>query len=1206
MEHQPTAPLHFARYEDGAPPPALSHSILDLLCLNIPGGIIGGYISKGYPVYCVNDYMIQHLGYESFATFSRDIGGLLANGIHPDDLEAVDRQVGTLLSTGETYEVQYRMRRQDGHYIWVNDIGRTLTDAHGDAVCISAIRDITREVEDRIELEKREARYNGLFQSVPCGITRYVLEGDGRLRFIAANDEALRIFGYSSQDLLKRECWSVDELIAAHDRNRVSADLTQLSRLGDKLEFEYCVHKKDGSPCWILGTSEGVTDEQGQSIVQSVFLDVTTRKSSERRNRMSDALLRLALRGTTIGEFYYFPAEHRLTAPDRTCECYGCDPLYRDAPADFTTRFVHADDRPAITALFARVNAGADTASAECRTADGLHWNRLTLSVADRDAGGQPLTVVGLIEDLTDQKRVETEHSELSALNQDILHSLEDLFLGVYRIDLAAGTIRGIRIPQDAACYGLFREDQPYNPDMLARAYHPEEREDFTRDLSLDALRRQKAQGVRSFEGEYRRLINGEWLWVSRVVYLNHADFGEDSAIVVLTDVSDRRRQNDIIRALGRSYFSIGYIDLDRNTIDVMRSEDEAFSLLDGETGNNYSKFMRRYVQRFVHPDDQAVSSVFFSLSNLCGTLLGADDATELCHTFRKRDGAGYQWVQATIMPSDAPAALSRKATIGLRVVDDTLRHNLETKQLLEAALRRAENASAAKSDFLSKMSHDIRTPMNAIMGMTSLAAIHLNNPDRVRDCLNKIAISSQHLLGLINEVLDMSKIESGKLDLDLHESSLPEFVQNTLTLVRPSIEQKHQRLRVNPRLIEHERVICDALRLQQVLVNIISNACKYTPEGGEIRLGLSELPGPTPGYARYQFTCRDNGIGMDPNYLCHLFEPFSRAADSRVSAEHGTGLGMAIAQSLIQMMGGEIACESEPNHGTLFTVTVDLELAHMDQDELKRFKGLSVLIADDDSDSRESTCAILSSIGIKGESVRTGENAIERAAQAHEAGQDFFAILLDFAPSDMDGIKTVRAIRSRIGDAVPIILLSACDWSDVQEKAARQAGVVEFLSKPLFRSSLAYLFKRLAGEHGCAPSTDTAINQDALRGKRLLVAEDNLINQEIACEFLRMAGAEVETACNGREAVERFAASRSFYYDAILMDIRMPEMDGYTATQTIRSMRRADAGIIAILAMTADAFAEDVQRARSAGMNGHIAKPLDLAKLLRMLQLWT
>ena len=529
----------------------------------------------------------------------------------------------------------------------------------------------------------------------------------------------------------------------------------------------------------------------------------------------------------------------------------------------------------------------------------------------------------------------------------------------------------------------------------------------------------------------------------------------------------------------------------------------------------------------------------------------------------------------------------------------------IESHKALKDAYRAAENASRAKTEFLSNMSHDIRTPMNAIVGLTAIAGANIESQDRVVECLGKITKSSRHLLGLINEVLDMARIESGRMSLAEEDFSLPELVDNLLTLTKPAIDEHHHQLEVHIEHIEHEAVCGDSLRIQQVFVNLMSNAVKYTPDGGNITLTIKEKPNGFSELGCYEFSIEDNGIGMTPEFQKIMFEPFSRADDHRTTKVQGTGLGMAIARNIVNLMNGDIQVESAPNKGTKITVTVYLKLQENEKEQEKELLDLPVLVVDDDKTCCESTVATLQEIGIAGEWVLTGKEAVERCAARHKTGRDYFAVILDWKMPEMDGIATARKIRERVGEDVTIIILTSFDFSEIEEEA-RAVGVNAFMAKPLFRSRLTATLRQFTSgkKEKNARNYLEDFAKENYAGKRILLAEDNELNREIATEIIGMTGVTIDIAENGKIAVEKVMEAPEKWYDLIFMDIQMPIMNGYEATAAIRALA-GSRGKVPIIAMTANAFAEDVQLAKNTGMNEHIAKPLDLNKLNDVLKQW-
>jgi len=545
------------------------------------------------------------------------------------------------------------------------------------------------------------------------------------------------------------------------------------------------------------------------------------------------------------------------------------------------------------------------------------------------------------------------------------------------------------------------------------------------------------------------------------------------------------------------------------------------------------------------------------------------------------------------------------KALLASMDVSQEKKAEIESHKALKDAYRAAENASRAKTEFLSNMSHDIRTPMNAIVGLTAIAGANIESQDTVVECLGKITKSSRHLLGLINEVLDMARIESGRISLAEEDFSLSELVDNLLTITKPAIDEHKHQLEVHIEHIEHEAVCGDSLRIQQVFVNLMSNAVKYTPDGGNITLTIKEKPNGFSELGCYEFSIEDNGIGMTPEFQKIMFEPFSRADDHRTTKVQGTGLGMAIARNIVNLMNGDIQVESAPNKGTKITVTVYLKLQENEKEQEKELLDLPVLVVDDDKTCCESTVATLQEIGIAGEWVLTGKEAVERCYARHETNSDYFAVILDWKMPEMDGIATARKIRERVGEDVTIIILTSFDFSEIEEEA-RAAGVNAFMAKPLFRSRLTATLRQFTSgkkeENARNYLEDFA--KENYAGKRILLVEDNELNREIATEIIGMTGVTIDSAENGKIAVEKVMEAPEKWYDLIFMDIQMPIMNGYEATAAIRALA-GSRGKVPIIAMTANAFAEDVQLAKNTGMNEHIAKPLDLNKLNDVLKQW-
>ena len=518
-----------------------------------------------------------------------------------------------------------------------------------------------------------------------------------------------------------------------------------------------------------------------------------------------------------------------------------------------------------------------------------------------------------------------------------------------------------------------------------------------------------------------------------------------------------------------------------------------------------------------------------------------------------------------------------------------------ESHHELQLALMRAESANAAKTTFLNNMSHDIRTPMNAIIGFTSLAASHIDNKAKVKEYLSKISTSSEHLLSLINDILDMSRIESGKVKINESPLHLPDLLHDIRTIVQPNIVSRQLEFLIDTVDVRNEDIIADKLRLTQVLLNILSNGIKFNKIGGTIGIRVKQLKSAPTGYGSYQFIIRDTGIGMKPEFQKHIFESFSREETSTVSGIQGTGLGMAITKNIVDMMGGTITVKSEEGKGSEFVVSLKFKLSGETRtfEKPAHLQGLKVLVADDDTDTCLSISSMLTEIGMRSEWTVSGKEAVIRAKHSLEIGDEFYAYIIDWLMPDMNGIETVRRIRRVIGDSRPIIILTAYDWSDV-EAEAREAGVTAFCEKPLFMSQLRDILSNPVPKKEITGKKTFSCN-----GKKILLVEDNELNMEIAQTLLEDAGFLIDTARDGAAAVEKMKKAIPGQYDLILMDIQMPLMNGYEAARQIRALKNPKIASIPIVAMTANAFEEDREKSYEAGMNGHLAKPISAEKLI-------
>lgn len=533
--------------------------------------------------------------------------------------------------------------------------------------------------------------------------------------------------------------------------------------------------------------------------------------------------------------------------------------------------------------------------------------------------------------------------------------------------------------------------------------------------------------------------------------------------------------------------------------------------------------------------------------------------------------------------------------------ITDQVSKQREQTQALQEALMQAQRANSAKTTFLNNMSHDIRTPMNAIIGFTNIAVSHIGNKSQVEDCLHKVLSSSNHLLSLINDILDMSRIESGKVQIKEQECNISELTHNLVNIIQPQVKAKQLELFIDTIDVVNEDVIADSLKLSQVFVNLMSNAVKYTPAGGTVSFCIIQESTFHRGYGDYVFIVKDNGIGMAPEFVEHIFEPFEREASATKTGIQGTGLGMAITKNIVDMMGGKITVQSEKGKGSEFRVELSLKLQNKEEDAavIQELEGLRTLVVDDDCDSCESVTKLLKQLGMRSEWTVSGREAVYRARSAHKAGDSYHTYIIDWQMPEMSGIETTRRIREAIGHDAPIIVLTAYDWTDIEEEA-KKAGVTAFCAKPLFLSDLK---SALMAAHDLTEQKETTSwTQADFSGKRILLVEDNELNREIAEAILQETGFTVESAPDGSDAVDMVLRSEEHYYDVVLMDVQMPVMDGYEVTRAIRALGREDVKGLPIIAMTANAMEEDKENALKSGMNAHIAKPIDIGLFLSVL----
>ena len=725
--------------------------------------------------------------------------------------------------------------------------------------------------------------------------------------------------------------------------------------------------------------------------------------------------------------------------------------------------------------------------------------------------------------------------------------------------------------------------------------------EDYIGRLTLDGPvctytreSRRRGGGLVWISAVLQRIVNADGLEVIQAVFTDITEIKR----LQLAQEEERLIENRSLRAaICSAYPLIMNLNLTQGTFDCFIEDKACY------TGRRQGRIEALAAQMLedVYPAYREDYAAFFDCAAIRRRFAAGEGA---CYgEFRQKgaDGA-YHWIAVQLIPVDNPVGEDVLAIGLVRVLDEQRAEQARQEQLLRDALASAKAANRAKSDFLSRMSHDIRTPMNAIIGMSTIGQLKLEDPARVRDCFQKIDASSRYLLSLINDILDMSKIETGKMTIAREKFDFTELIGELNTIIFPQTLERGISFEIHHTEPLERCYLGDALRLKQILVNLLSNAVKFTPGGGCITLSIGEERRAN-GFAFLRFSVADSGIGMSEEFSRRIFQPFEQECADGARNNVGSGLGLSIVYNLVQLMGGLIDVKTEQGKGSTFTVSLPFGLPEDDEDlerERKKrelLRGLEVLVADDDALVGEQTAVILQEIGARSVWVDSGIRAVEEVRAALERGRCYDIAMIDWRMPDMDGVETTRRIRELVGPETMIVIISAYDWSAI-EAEARQAGADCFIAKPLFRCAVYDTFAQMEGGHRTAPPRPGP----QFSQQRLLLAEDNALNAEIAKSLLEMHGFRVDVTENGKLALDRFADAPVGHYRAVLMDIRMPVMDGLAATRAIRALDRADASL-PILAMTANAFEEDRALARQAGMTSYLVKPLDVQLLLQELK---
>ena len=1026
-----------------------------------------------------------------------------------------------------------------------------------------------------------------------------------------ANDKIAHMLGYNDvEDLIEGIQGKVSNTIHPDDMDRVVRELNNGNFYeGMTYKVTYRMPKKDGSAIWTVDKGKVVRAEDGRLAILSICNDMTEfidrHSELERLNKLSQSTLE-----NMPGGYHRCAAEEGfpfLYISDRFCEMFGW--TREEISTEFDNKFInmlHPDDVETSMDYVGRLENNSDTnvidAIYRMRGKNGYIWVSDATSLVTVGNESFYQGTLTDISDFIDKRKNLDDMREIFAASR----------MGSWSIYLGEGK-QPRMVADDLMLDLLGIENDSLTPEQVYERWFSNIHPDAVQSV-LDSVEKMKKTGR----------DENTYLWIhptlgERYVRCGGTAKAKDGGYVlrgyhydVDETVREQKRKDqalteqiEIINALSKSFRNVFVANLRDGMARVIRLDGsyKVKAVRDvAEMTFPFDAVVEKWVQETVHPDDKEkirktvnmenMRKVFSKQEQFIGTYRNIEDGVQHYYQFDfRRVGdtdnvvAGFQIIDTIVEEQEA-----------------RLQEQKEHQEALSNALAAANQANKAKTTFLNSMSHDIRTPMNAIIGFTALAQTHIDDKAQVEDYLSKISTSSTHLLSLINDILDMSRIESGTVKLEEKTVHIPDLLHDLRTMIQGLVNSKNLNLFIDTQDVTHEDVLTDKLRLNQVLLNIVSNAVKFTQPGGDIIIRLIEKPCRARHYTTYEFSVKDNGIGMSQEFQEHIFETFTREYSSTVSGIQGTGLGMAITKNIVDMMGGDIKVESQEGKGSIFTVTLNLRLANepIKYEPIPELLGARVLVVDDDMNTCRSVSKMLRDIQMRPDWTASGKEAIVRAQDAADMQDEYKVYIIDYLMPDMNGIETVRRIRKVISEDVPIIVLTAYDWADF-EYEAREAGVTAFVSKPIFMSELREVLTQPVVSEGLAKKEENKKVYD-YSGKRVLLAEDNELNREIATAILEETGMIIDSVCDGDEAVAAINNSSAGKYDLILMDIQMPKMDGYTATREIRTLADNEKANIPIVAMTANAFEEDRRMAYEAGMNGHIIKPISIEAIAKVL----
>lgn len=1013
------------------------------------------------------------------------------------------------------------------------------------------------------------------------------------------NNRMLEYLGYADEaEFVADIKGSITNCMHPEDRERVDQEVYRKLAIEDEYIVEYRMKKKDGTYIWVHDAGRKIVAENGKDAVVSVCIDITEQKQAQEEvmnlyNNIPGAVFRCR-----------FDADFTvIDANDGLFDFLGYSREEFQAMGNKMSLVIHPDDLTIMADVLKEQLITSDTIHNENRLIckDGtIKWISIKAQLSLEANGEQYFYCVFV--DITEEKRMQERVKDL--YEEEVAYFAELSSIGNSlqgRINVTQNRMENYLTSSDVAVADVGDSYDQTIESLAAAAVDMLAGEDIRKTLNRQKVIADYQSGKVNYHLEYlRRRNDGSTFWVSSNFksYINPET--NDLIVFFYTfDTTKQKLQEQLLKRIAElDYDIITDIDIIQGTHQVIafNSNPENAILEQGD----FQEGIRELADRWMDEKAKAEYLKKLDFEYMREQLERHDAYSFVIEMKNKENITKVKRFQVFYINKELGHVCMARTD-----VTDVVRKEQKQKQELAAALVAAEQANAAKTDFLSRMSHEIRTPMNAIIGMSTIAARSIGDDEQVQDCISKIGISSRFLLSLINDILDMSRIESGKMLLKNEKIPVEEFLNgiNSICYAQAAAKGVDYECIVDPTLDDY--YMGDAMKLQQVLINILSNAIKFTCEGGKVSFSAAQRH-KTKNDAVLRFIVNDTGVGMDEGFLPHIFEPFAQESTGTTALYGGTGLGLAISKNIVDMMDGKITARSIRGIGSEFTVDVKLgiteeaKLRHNQKKMHYNFSHLKTLVVDDDVAVCESAVMTLEEMGIKAEWVDSGRKAIERVKQLWGSSKYYEMILIDWKMPEMDGIETARRIREIVGPDVTIIIMTAYDWIAIEHEA-KLAGVNLLMSKPMFKSSLISAFSRVLGEKE-EKETASAVQDFDFTGKRVLLVEDNMINTEVAVMLLEDKGLVVETAENGLRAMEKFSKSEAGYYDAILMDIRMPLMDGLTASINIRHLSNQDAQSIPIIAMTANAFDDDIEKSKAAGMNAHLAKPIEPDRLYQTL----